>query len=244
MKIYPGEVHIQRQPTETSCGPTCLQAIYAYYGVAYSIEKICNEVLQVSTGGTLAVNLGKHALKSGFDAKIYTFNILIFDPSWFYPHHIGAEKLVAKLQKQKRVKRNPKLGSASKSYIDFLNAGGQVVMEDLSPDLLVRYLSKMRPLLTGLSSTYLYQSPREMVRENKQISDDVQGVPEGHFVILEKYDSKKQLATIADPFATNPFSRNLRYNVPLSRLVTAILLGVLTYDANFLVIEPKEVKTT
>ena len=32
---------------------------------------------------TLAVLLGCHALRRGYEATIYTFNLQVFDPTWF-----------------------------------------------------------------------------------------------------------------------------------------------------------------
>ncbi|MCB1136484.1 MAG: hypothetical protein KDK78_09465 [Chlamydiia bacterium] len=239
MKPTKGEVHINRQPTETSCGPTCLHALYSYYGRDVSIESIMDEVDWLPTGGTLAVHLGIHALREGFRAKIYSYNIMLFDPTWFRPERLSSKELIAKLEQQRDAKKaDARFRSAIDAYIQFITDGGEVMMEDLSPDLLRRYLQKKTPLLTGLSSTYLYQAPREFVAEGRQWADDVHGTPEGHFVIIEKYNHRTRHVTIADPFATNPYSPNLRYTVSLSRLVTAILLGVLTYDANFLVVEP------
>lgn len=230
--------HIHRQPTETSCGATCLQAVYNFYGLDYDLETLIKEVPQLPAGGTLAVHLGRHALSHGFKAKIYTYNLEIFDPSWFHPKHIGEKELIAKLKKQKRVKKGEKFSQASDAYIDFFSKGGEMVMGDLSKDLILSYLDRKIPLLTGLSSTYLYQSSREYELNGHNITDDIKGHPEGHFVVIEKYDHAKDQVVIADPFGLNPYSPTLRYHITMPRLVTALLLGVLTYDANFLVVEP------
>jgi hypothetical protein len=44
---------------------------------------------------------------------------------------------------------------------------------------------------------------------------------------------------IADPLQDNPLHGNQYYSVDIDRLVGAILLGILTYDANLLVISPR-----
>jgi hypothetical protein len=43
---------------------------------------------------------------------------------------------------------------------------------------------------------------------------------------------------IADPLRPNPVSDSRYYEAPIDRVVGAILLGILTYDANLLIIEP------
>jgi len=79
-------IAILPQPTEVSCGPTCLQAIYDYYNEEVLLRQIIEEIPAFEPGGgTLAVQLACHALKKGYRATIYTYNLLMFDPIWFRP---------------------------------------------------------------------------------------------------------------------------------------------------------------
>lgn len=228
---------IQAQPTDTSCGPTCLQSVYRYYGIEMDIHQIIKEVPALEEGGTLAVLLACHALKKNFKAKIYTFNLTIFDPSWFYPVPLSNEELMEKLEKQAQYKTSKKLRLATAAYIKFLKLGGQLRMKELNNQLLTQPLKQGIPILTGLSSTYLYHSRREIFREGSQWYDDIRGTPEGHFVILEHYESEDRTVTVVDPYQNNPYSKQLKYNISLDRIINSILLGVLTYDANFLTLE-------
>ena len=109
-------------------------------------------------------------------------------------------------------------------------------MEDLRPNLIRRYLRKRVPILTGLSATYLYRTPREW--GPKADYDDVRGEPSGHFVVLCGLDSESRNVLVADPMLPNPaFDRQI-YSLPIERVITAILLGIVTYDANLVVIQP------
>jgi ABC-type bacteriocin/lantibiotic exporter with double-glycine peptidase domain len=74
---------IKSQPDDTTCGPTCLHAVYTYFGDKISLDKVIGQVKQLKGGGTLAVLLGCHALRRGYRAKLYTFNLQVFDPTWF-----------------------------------------------------------------------------------------------------------------------------------------------------------------
>lgn len=239
------KLKIQRQPTDTACGPTCLQAVYKYLDHDIDIPTIMKEISSVKTGGTLAVVLGVHALKKGFDVKIYTFNLNVFDPTWFRPKPLPKEELMQKLRLQMEAKTSQKLRFACKHYLEFLSLGGKLVMEDLCHHLLTKYLNQGIPILTGLSSTYLYMASREYVLEEhvettKQVVDDVRGYPEGHFVLIKRYDPDTQMVTLLDPYEKNPYSSDLVYTRSLDHLQTAIMLGVLTYDANLMVITKKE----
>ncbi len=232
MTLAPDDFAILPQPDETTCGPTCLQAVYQYYGDTVSLETLFNDIHSHDEGGTLAVFLGTHALKRGYQATIYTYNIEIFDPTWF-KEGVDIKK---KLRAQARVKNRKRLTLATRAYLSFLQLGGKIKYEPLKRSLLKGFLARKTPILTGLSATYLFQSSRDHPRTNKP--DDLKGVPAGHFVVIYGYDEGQRRFLIADPYVPNPFSSHQRYSVDLDHLVGAIYLGILTYDANLLIIEP------
>ena len=226
------------QPDDTTCGPTCLHAVYRFWEDEMELARVIREVVPLETQGTLAVLLACHALKRGYRATIYTYNLHVFDPSWFSEK--GGD-LAERLRAQARVKRDRKLRFATEAYLEFLSLGGRLRFRELTLDLIRDYLKGGRPILTGLSATYLYDSPRERESpddETRMIYDDIQGHPQGHFVVLSDYDTGTREVVVADPLGDNPLFRGHYYRVGIQRVLGAILLGVLTYDANFLVIEP------
>ena len=220
------------QPNDTTCGPTCLQAVYDFYNDYVDLNQVISEVIALKDGGTLAVLLANHALRRGYKATIYTYNLEVFDPTWKTLSH---DLLADKLAKQMVYKNDKKLRTAIDSYLEFLMLGGNIKFEELSPGLLRSYLKKNIPVLTGLSSTYLYQCPREYGEHCEY--DDERGFPCGHFVVLYDYDHENKLVQLADPLLPNPVSETQYYAVPMQRLLNSILLGVITYDANLLIIE-------
>ena len=225
---------IKSQPDEVTCGPTCLHALYEYYQDAISLKKVIAEVKSLEGGGTLAVMLGNHALKRGYKAALYTYNWNVFDPTW---SKLSSPKLITVLKQQMRYKfKRRKLGIASRAYIKFLQSGGKIYFEELSPDLVKKFLREQVPVLVGLSATNLYQTPREIGALNKYHS--TKGEPVGHFVIINGYDDHIQCAYIADPMNPNPL-KSQYYSVNFNRLINSILLGIVTYDCNLLVIEPR-----
>lgn len=225
------------QPDDVTCGPTCLHAVYGYYGDHLPLEQVIGEVTPLGSGGTLAVFMGCHALSRGFDATLYTYNLDTFDPTWFADRGAG---LAERLRLQAEVKRGPKLAVATRAYLDFLELGGQIRFEELRPELIRGHLMEGRPLLTGLSATYLYGCAREIDRDGKLAYDSVAGEPTGHFVVVHGYDVATDSVLVADPLHENPRFTSHNYRVGMLRLMGAVLLGVLTYDANLLVLEPKE----
>jgi len=225
---------IKAQPDEVTCGPTCLHALYEYYHDKISLKEVIRDVKSLKDGGTLAVMMGNHALKRGYNAVIYTYNLNVFDPSWFKQ---SSSRMVKSLKRQMRYKhRSRKLAVASKAYIKFIEAGGKVMYSELDEKLIKSYLKRSVPILTGLSATYLYGTRREIPVNNKY--DSIRGEPVGHFVVINGYDEPTNVVYLADPMNPNPL-KSQYYSVTFDRLINSIMLGIVTYDANLLVIEPK-----
>lgn len=248
---HPGEpehetvlpVEILPQPDDESCGPTCLHAVYRYWGETIALEEVMRSVHSLDRHGagrgTFAVMLGLHALSRGYRASLYTFNLKLFDPTWFDESGAASgARLISKLTAQAESKQaaEPRFPVATESYLEFLRLGGQIWFRDLTSRLISGFIREGLPVLTGLSATYLYRCAREFGPNDDY--DDIRGEPAGHFVVIHGYEPRSRIATIADPLADNPGFETQRYTVSMSRLVPAIMLGVLTYDANLLVIEP------
>jgi len=228
------DLAILSQPDDATCGQTCLHAVYRYFGDELPLDDVIAEVPRLTGGGTLAVGLANHALRRGYRALIYTYNLTVFDPSWF--GHRSPE-LSERLRAQVRAKADPRVAEATDAYLEFLRLGGELVMEDLTPALLRQWLERDQPILTGLSATFLYRCARE-VGDATLEEDDVRGSATGHFVVLCGWDADERSVRVADPLEDNPRFKEHIYWLPVERVINAILLGVLTYDANLLVLEP------
>lgn len=68
--------------------------------------------------------------------------------------------------------------------------------------------------------------------------DDIKGEPVGHFVVLSGYNKETREVQISDPYRANPYAATGLYSVDIRRLIGAVLLGIVTYDANLLIIRP------
>lgn len=228
---------IAPQPDEITCGPTCLHAIYRYYGDRIGLDQVIAEVPMLAGGGTLAVMLACHALQRGYRATIYTYKLQLFDPTWA---GLDRVELAARLNAQLSCKNDPKLRIATEGYLRFLELGGVLRTRDLNAALLRGHLNQGRPIIAGLSATFLYQSAREYGPDCDY--DDIRGEPSGHFVVLHGYDRTARMLHVADPLKSNPLNQSQLYAAGIDRVINAILLGVLTYDANLLIIAPSREK--
>ncbi len=228
------QLDIVPQPDDLTCGPTCLHAVYDYWDDPLELDQLLAEVRMLPAGGTLDVFLANHALRRGYDVTIFTYNLHVFDPTWFPG---DGESIASRLKLQLAHKHDSRLEMATAGYLRFLDLGGRLEYEDLTTSLIRRFLKRGIPIMTGLSATYLYRSAREI--QDTMVSDDIRGEPSGHFVVLSGYDKRTRQVNVADPYRANPYSADGYYAVDIRRLIGAVFLGIATYDANLLVITPR-----
>lgn len=215
-----------------TCGPACLHGIYRHYKDDVPLAKVVADIHTLDEGGTLDVFLANHALRRGYSVTIYTYNVDLFDPTWF---ELPNDEIRARLAAQAKVKPWARMQAATPGYEEFLRLGGELKLRDLEPSLL-RKILKRGPVITGLSATYLYRAVRDIPETNAD--DDIRGEPVGHFVVLTGYRRDTREILIADPLE-NPLVDSRYYAVRVQRLIGAVLLGIMTYDANLLVIQPQ-----
>ena len=233
------ELPVQRfvQPDDVTCGPTCLRKVYDYYGVDTSVEEVAGEIDRNEDGGTLAVYLGLSAMRRGLSARIFSYDLRIFDPTWA---GLPPAALAAKVQERLPFLKQQKARRAARACLQFLEMGGEIAFDELTPALLKEILNRDHPVLAGLSATHLYRMPRERhdPETNSLTDDDVAGDPVGHFVVISGYDRWGRRFTVRDPSAHVPVTPDGRLVVEAQRLINAILLGDLTYDAVLLELWP------
>lgn len=218
------------QPDDVTCGPTCLRKVYRYFDYDLPLSTVIGEIDRNEDGGTLAVFLGLAALRRGFSALIYSYDLRIFDPTWrLLSRPALAEKIRARIPHLKMAKAR----RSAAAYLDFLELGGEIGFEELTPALLKEILNRDHPILAGLSATHLYSYSRERHDPvtHELIDDDIAGEPTGHFVVITGYEYWGRRFIVRDPSAHVPESPGGRVVVDAQRLINAILLGDLTYDA-------------
>lgn len=229
---------IRRQPDAATCGPTCLHALYRYYGDVITLDEVVAQVPQWQAGGTLAVYLALHALRRGYQTTILPYNLTVFDPTW---KELGTGRIMEKLKAQLPHKKElPGFEEVTQAYLDYLALGGRLKFKVITPTLIRTHLKSGTPILTGLSATYLYNDAREIERHGKWVADDVRGHSCGHFVVLSGYRKENRSVQVADPLVPNPIAEGRYYDVDIYRLVCAIMLGILTYDGNLLIVRKKK----
>ena len=177
--------------------------------------------------GVYDARLGVTAIKLGYEVKITTQDMHVFDPTWY---KLLKKKLLTKLRSFSRTIQNKLLSTKIRSCISFLELGGEIVFEPISKELLISKL-QVHPIIASLCSTYLYREERP--------NDECSNFRYGHFVVLNGYDPKTDKFFITDPWHSIPFSKTGRYEVKSEELITAIYLAEATYDSSIMEIYPK-----
>jgi hypothetical protein len=235
------QLNVQRiiQPDDVTCGPTCLRKVFAYFGDRVPLDDVLGALERNEDGGTLAVFLGIAALKKNYHARIYSYDLRIFDPTWF---GLSPEQLTEKIFARFPYLTDEQRLRAAGAYIRFLEMGGELQFDELTPALIRDIIDRGHPVLAGLSATYLYRYSRERwdAAEKKHVDDDVRGEPTGHFVVIDGYDHWGRKLTVVDPSEHVPVSNDGRISVDSERLINAILLGDATYDAVLLEVWPTQ----
>jgi hypothetical protein len=225
------------QPDDVTCGPTALRKVYNFYDVEVDLEEVLDTLERNEDGGTLAVFLGMAAIRQGLRARIYSYDLQIFDPSWA---DLQPSQLIAKIRERFPYLADAKRRGAAMAYVRYLEMGGELRFDDLTPLLLKSIIDRGHPILAGLSATYLYGFMRERwdERAGALVDDDVAGDPTGHFVVISGYDQWGRQLTVLDPSTHVPASPDGRIIVGSERLINSILLGDVTYDAVLLEVWP------
>lgn len=224
---------IRRQPDDRTCGPTCLHAVYRYFGDDIRLSEVLDGVASLEEGGTLGVLLANHALARGYRVTIVTWDLSVFDPTWFESSAPALRERLL-LRSENTPRASARFSAAA--HVEFLDLGGKIEFRDIEPALLRRFLRRDLPILTGLSATFLYRDSRERPIDDQP--DDIAGEPVGHFVVLTGYDSARREVLVSDPLHPNTLSEIHTYPVKVERVVGSIYLGVLTRDANLVILEP------
>jgi hypothetical protein len=232
-------VHHFLQPDDVTCGPTSLRKVYNFYGLEIELDKVLETLERNDDGGTLAVFLGMAALRQGFRTRIYSYDMQIFDPTWA---RLDPHELKAKIRARFPYLTDAGRKRAAVAYVRYLEMGGELAFDDLTPPLLRGIIDRGHPILAGLSATYLYGFCRERwdEQEGRLVDDDVAGEPTGHFVVISGYQQWGRQLTVLDPSAHVPKSDEGRVHVGAERLINAILLGDATYDAVLLELWPAD----
>lgn len=227
-----------QQLSPTACGPTVLHAVYKHHLKESPplLGDVCHVVPELATGGTLDALLGIDALRREFNAELYSWGNQVYGPTWFdqrgQPKTDFAERLRRRCEAQAK---GSKAAQVHQAHREFVSAGGLVVQRQFSAPLLRELLCR-GPIIASVSGTHLNGDSREVASTPGQFeTDDILGMPYGHFVLIHGLSSNGQWVHVLDP----DHGRDSRdRKLGLSHFHSSLMLGVQTNDGSLLSIFP------
>lgn len=228
------DLHVPRvvQPDDTTCGPSCLAQVAASFGVQASVPDLVAGLTRLQHGGTLGVFLALRAMDLGFRAAVYPMGLKVFDPTWW---DLDPAALVERLHRRRAAVSTAIDREVIDAWIRFIEQGGAVRFEELTPGLMCAIINRGHPIICGLNVTWLYRESRE---QDDGRPDDIGGEQVGHFVTIAGYGASGANFDIRDPHWEAPFGVDGHYRVDVHRLIHAILIGDRTRDAVLVEIWP------
>lgn len=241
------KIKIEEQ-MDFECLPSCLKAVFDYYNINISQDKIINCVSKNSFKlYDWEFKAGKLAVEQGLSVEIFTNVNYIFDPSWF---KLEEGEILKKLKQEFNFSKNrqteiskqpdqkvfiyPNKDIASrytneiKAVINYIQVGGRINFSPVSKKLIEDKLSENIPLIVSINSVLLHRMKR--VFNNKP--DDIRGVTWGHVVVISGYDKKR--FKLSDPGGLF-YRDSLEYWVDKDLLLESFL----RYNGQLLVLKKK-----
>jgi hypothetical protein len=215
------------QPTNHSCGPTATAILLSHFGRSDTPESVMHSVPVLSTDGeeewgTLAPSLAAWVVRQGFDVDMYTSDFQLIDLSWA---DLDMPALRERLLAAQDVRVVQSLGAdVSKlflqTYIDFIDAGGQVHIRSFIGSDLLDELLLAAPVFANISRNVMYNCGRYRatgLRETRD--DDLRGTLNTHFVVIYGTNGSGTY------FVADPWEAPGRHQVEKERLLAAIGAG-------------------
>lgn len=206
MRTISWDVKPQTQPTSTTCSPTALSILLEHHGDNLSPIEIEDQIPQSIDDngvkmGTINQQMATWCISRGYDVSMYTFDCQIIDQSW---SKLTKDTLLERLKLRKNGWIVPGMGKDwteeyTQSYIDFLEAGGELTITNAVTTELLHELLKKGPFLPCVSYSTLYGAIRSRIESDTESpDDDINGRALNHSIVVYGIDGKGNYK-IADP---------------------------------------------
>lgn len=229
MKSISWDVKPQTQPTSTTCSPTALSILLNHYGENLSPLEIEESVPQSTDEngqkmGTINQQMATWCLSKGYDVSMHTFDCQVIDQSW---SKLDKAALLERLKLRKNGWVVPGMGKDwteqyTQSYIDFLEAGGELTITNAVTTELLHELLKKGPFLPCVSFSTMYGATRSKIESDSESpDDDINGRALNHSIVVYGVDETGNYK-IADPSQSmKPGLQTIDSEVMLAAISTA-----------------------
>ena len=195
------------QPTNHTCSQSAMAILLSFFGKNLTPEEIATKIPvnkndKGEDWGTINQQLATWCLSQGFEVEMHSADFEVIDLSWA---KLPKDKLLGRMELAKDQREVPALGKEwskiyMQSYIDFVEAGGQLHIRPYMTTELLDNLLPDSPLLLCVCYNVLYGSGRSKdVGLRKSEQDDLNGKLTNHSIVIYGKDEDSNYL-IADPY--------------------------------------------
>jgi hypothetical protein len=207
MKAITHAVKHHYQPTNSSCSQAALAMLLSHYGQDLSPQDIMQAVPvnkndQGEDWGSINQQLATWCLGQGFNVELHTADFQIIDLSWA---QLAKAELIERMNQAKDHRDVPALGQTwsriyMQSYLDFLEAGGNLHISPYMTTKLLDQLLERGPILALVCYAVLYNVGRttDIALRTSQ-PDDIDGKLVNHSLVIHGRDEQGNYL-LADPW--------------------------------------------
>ena len=232
MTAYKHEVKHFYQPTNHTCSQSAMASLLSFFDVNLTPEEIASKIPvnkndKGEDWGTINQQLATWCLGEGFDVDIHTFDFEIIDLSWA---NLKKDELLERMKAAKSHREVPALGKAwseiyMQSYIDFVEAGGELhIRPYVTTELLDELLTKS-PLLHCICYNVLYGTGRSKdTGLRKAEPDDLDGKLTNHSIVIYGKDDNGNYLIV------DPYKEPGRHSIEPERLLASMTAAQMECD--------------
>ncbi|MBD3280341.1 hypothetical protein GF389_02360 [Candidatus Dojkabacteria bacterium] len=199
------------------CGPLCLVNIFENLGDKALVEDIMEDLGVTENEITYLPQLALYAHKNNLKIKYLQSNPREISPNW---KGLESDKYLETLKKfQEEMDKESIWKKNLKFLIEYIEAGGEIEVDDLSREKISQYLAEGYVVLAAVEQTWLWGKRKV---KGKIEYDDLKGKPSGHFVVIYKEDGDDFL--VSDPYPTGLEGKEGLYRVSKDTMLVSILV--------------------
>lgn len=218
MKQPDPSIHIFQEADSNTCGPCCLAMVYAMRGKSTSLNDILNDFQQGPKGATTYVpQLATHLLTHGLDTNLTISSGRILSYAW---KDLSTTALTDKLEAWVKAHPDDSFNANNTFLLEYLRKHGTVTIDSYNVNSFKKMLDTGSILILCVDESWLWG---QRLNRSKQLIafDDIQGIVEGHFVVLTSYVDNQ--FHVLDPYPTNLDGKHGIYEVDEQILLNASL---------------------
>lgn len=212
------KIHVFQESDSNTCGPCCMAMVYAMKGKKITLKDILKDFHHPEKGEpTYVGQLASHLHKNGIKTKVIVSTSQVVSPAW---KHVPKEELINQLKMWLSLHSKHMWFMNNLYILWYLQEGGELEQQSYTAQTIKNMLDRESLVILGIDEDWVWEHRFKLVGE-KRIVNDIEGLLEGHFVLVTGYEGNK--FHVLDPFPTNLENKHGSYDIDVDQLTNASL---------------------